>query len=235
MSDVKRYDPINSDGTCGTCVEDPGYGAYVEFADYAALEAELATVKKVAYGNMELLDENRNLQAELAKLRAGQEPVAYTTAGMLAIAKELPLTGRIGARCKADDRWNVPLYTAPQPSAVPDGWKLVPVEPTPEMVSAAEEAHMPFGDMDIALRMAILSAPSTPATVQGDGWIPVSERLPEPETDVLVRGVRRNEVMHNVAGVFNGEWSSQETEDLIRGEVTHWMPLPAAPGRQEVK
>ena len=42
------------------------------------------------------------------------------------------------------------------------GWKLVPVEPTPEMVSAAEEAHMPFGDMDIALRMAILSAPSAP-------------------------------------------------------------------------
>ena len=49
----------------------------------------------------------------------------------------------------------------------PGGWKLVPVEPTPEMVSAAEEAHMPFGDMDIALRMAILSAPSAPATVQG--------------------------------------------------------------------
>ena len=44
----------------------------------------------------------------------------------------------------------------------PDGWKLVPVEPTPEMVSAAEEAHMPFGDMDIALRMAILAAPSAP-------------------------------------------------------------------------
>ena len=47
------------------------------------------------------------------------------------------------------------------------GWKLVPVEPTPEMVSAAEEAHMPFGDMDIALRMAILSAPSAPAKEQG--------------------------------------------------------------------
>ena len=51
-------------------------------------------------------------------------------------------------------------------SAVPDGYALVPVEPTPEMVSAAEEAHMPFGDMDIALRMAILSATSAPATVQ---------------------------------------------------------------------
>lgn len=61
-----------------------------------------------------------------------------------------------------------PLYAAhAQQVIVPDGWKLVPVEPTPEMVCAAEEAHMPFGDMDIALRMAILSAPSAPATVQG--------------------------------------------------------------------
>ena len=50
---------------------------------------------------------------------------------------------------------------------VQEGYVLVPVEPTPEMVSAAEEAYMPFGDMDIALRMAILSAPSAPASVQG--------------------------------------------------------------------
>lgn len=39
-SEVKRYDPINSDGTCGMCVEDADYGTYVEYADYAALEAE---------------------------------------------------------------------------------------------------------------------------------------------------------------------------------------------------
>lgn len=39
-------------------------------------------------------------------------------------------------------------------------YKLVPLEPTPEMVDAAADAHMPFGDMDIALRMAILAAPS---------------------------------------------------------------------------
>ena len=73
MSDVKRYDPINSDGTCGMCIEDADYGAYVEYADYAALEAELATVKKVAYGNIELLEENQNLKAENAKLRAELE------------------------------------------------------------------------------------------------------------------------------------------------------------------
>jgi ribosomal protein S14 len=45
-SKVKRYDPINSDGTCGMCVEDADYGAYVEFADYAALEAECERLRE---------------------------------------------------------------------------------------------------------------------------------------------------------------------------------------------
>ena len=38
-------------------------------------------------------------------------------------------------------------------------YKLVPLGPTPEMVRAAEDAHMPFGDMELAIRMAILEAP----------------------------------------------------------------------------
>ncbi|SFQ70506.1 hypothetical protein SAMN05216578_102285 [Halopseudomonas formosensis] len=46
--------------------------------------------------------------------------------------------------------------------------QLVPFPPTPEMVSAAAEAYMPFGDMELALRMAILAAPA----VQGE---PVGE------------------------------------------------------------
>ena len=37
---VKRYDPINSDGTCGMCIEDADFGAYVEYEDCVALEAE---------------------------------------------------------------------------------------------------------------------------------------------------------------------------------------------------
>lgn len=51
---------------------------------------------------------------------------------------------------------------------VPAGYALVPMEPTPAMIDAAEEAHMPFGDMDIALRMAILAAPALPAEVSND-------------------------------------------------------------------
>lgn len=42
---------------------------------------------------------------------------------------------------------------------VPAGYALVPVEPTPEMVDAAQEAYMPFGDMQIAIQLAIAAAP----------------------------------------------------------------------------
>jgi hypothetical protein len=35
----------------------------------------------------------------------------------------------------------------------------VPVEPTPEMVDAAQEAYMPFGDMQLAIQLAIAAAP----------------------------------------------------------------------------
>jgi hypothetical protein len=44
-------------------------------------------------------------------------PVAYTTLGMLEIAKRIPLTGHIGAKVTKDERWNVPLYTS-QPAPV---------------------------------------------------------------------------------------------------------------------
>lgn len=40
----------------------------------------------------------------------------------------------------------------------PAGYILAPAEPTPAMVAAAEEAHMPFGDMHIALQCALHAA-----------------------------------------------------------------------------
>lgn len=41
----------------------------------------------------------------------------------------------------------------------PPGWKLVPIPPTDDMIDAAEDAHMPFGDMHFAITSAILAAP----------------------------------------------------------------------------
>ena len=57
---VKRYDPINSDGTCGMCVEDADYGAYVEYSDYAALAAENARLRAE-------LEQSRDLIVEMSK------------------------------------------------------------------------------------------------------------------------------------------------------------------------
>lgn len=42
---------------------------------------------------------------------------------------------------------------------VPAGYALVPAEPSAEMVDAAQEAYMPFGDMQLAIQLAIAAAP----------------------------------------------------------------------------
>lgn len=41
----------------------------------------------------------------------------------------------------------------------PKGYVLVPAEPTEEMIAAAEEAHMPFGDMGFAISAALAARP----------------------------------------------------------------------------
>jgi len=43
-------------------------------------------------------------------------------------------------------------------AARPAGWALVPIKPTPEMIEAAEEGYMPFGDMGFAIQCAIANS-----------------------------------------------------------------------------
>ncbi|HDG1693048.1 TPA: DUF551 domain-containing protein [Kluyvera georgiana] len=62
-----------------------------------------------------------------------------------------------------------------------------------------------------------------------DGWIPVSERMPEGMTDVNIS---------NGFGVgqawWDGDgWQTQHDYYAVPGEVTHWQPLPEPP--KEVK
>ncbi|WP_049090783.1 DUF551 domain-containing protein [Klebsiella oxytoca] len=64
------------------------------------------------------------------------------------------------------------------------------------------------------------------APAQNQGWIPVSERMPE--SNGVYFGWDGKRVLE--VNCFFGGFSANQ---FIHGEITHWMPLPAAP--QEVK
>jgi hypothetical protein len=67
----------------------------------------------------------------------------------------------------------------------------------------------------------------------GAKWIPVEERLPEGEGQVLA--VNSLGYMACVTSLFptpggyDGEDATAEETDYPIGDVTHWMPLPGAP------
>lgn len=81
---------------------------------------------------------------------------------------------------------------------------------------------------------------------QDQGWIPVSERMPEmgeQQCYVLAADFKNHywpNIPNTQVGVYgdwfddgNPTWDDGDGEDLHLKEVTHWMPLPAAP--QEVR
>lgn len=83
-------------------------------------------------------------QAARAQSRQGAEPVAW-------LHQSRPETDVITDAVKRcwghilpkHMQYSIPLYTHPQPAqhgSVPEGWKLVPVEPTATMISAFEHA-----------------------------------------------------------------------------------------------
>jgi hypothetical protein len=63
-------------------------------------------------------------------------------------------------------------------------------------------------------------------------WIPVSERLPEEDQEVLVWNGGGQCLKpwqgHVLCEYRNGEWRESQESDLYPG-ITHWMPLPAPP------
>lgn len=70
-------------------------------------------------------------------------------------------------------------------------------------------------------------AQNSVAPTQNQGWIPVSERLPDQGDHVLVS----DGVGMEVSWIRGREW--KKLRHIYSEDVTHWMPLPAAP--QEVK
>lgn len=79
-----------------------------------------------------------------------------------------------------------------------------------------------------ARRAAMLQAGNSPVTP--DGWIPVSERMPEQYVEVMVCTDAGSRYIAALNRQMN--WDDGDFLDDIQN-VTHWMPLPSAP--QEVK
>ncbi|HBQ5861266.1 TPA: DUF551 domain-containing protein [Klebsiella pneumoniae subsp. pneumoniae] len=116
---------------------------------------------------------------------------------------------------------------------IPDGYVMVPKEPTDEMIAAAMNCEdvlfnsddsfcVQFGNIYEAMLAAAPQSPgSEPATVPGK-WIPVSERMPEDEGQYYLTYSEGDGVCRSY--FFDGYFADQY--------ITHWMPLPAAP--QEV-
>ena len=90
----------------------------------------------------------------------------------------------------------------------------------------AEEALIEVVNRRAAMLAAAPQSPGIePATVPGK-WIPVSDRMPE--GNGVYFGWDGKRVLEVYC--FFGGFSANQ---FIHGEITHWMPLPAAP--QEVK
>ena len=132
------------------------------------------------------------------------------------------------------------------PASVPEGWKLVPVEPTESMQipSYLPEVNWPMRKQ--IYRDMIAAAPTPP--VSEDRWQPI-KTAPKDGTTVLLKCPHMNAIVSGHYGeVTDGDWEtgySYWMEWLIDEELwiqedpsqapTHWMPLPKAPAMQEDK
>ncbi len=101
---------------------------------------------------------------------------------------------------------------------------------------AADDYHDGYQDGWNACRADTLeAAPQSPgsksATVPGK-WIPVSEQMPDENTEQQVLACFKGGDISTLY-YFEGRWDDAYGIVPIRQDVTHWMPLPAAP--QEVK
>ena len=147
------------------------------------------------------------------------------------------------------------------PASVPEDWKLVPVEPTEEMLF---KGHMEIdfdrnaqntlelehpsqtddGGTSIRTDMtdawvAMLAAAPTPP-VSEDRWLPI-ETAPKDEF-VLLAGPSGYTTIKTVFATGRmcsdyhvGRWIDHANDDLTDWgfEPTHWRPLPKAPAMQE--
>lgn len=189
-----------------------------------AMDLELARIALAALtATQPLSDAERAELQERRKAAMDSEPVVYASEETLAYAAHGELLLRVLSQPAGDAI--IPLYRRVQQPVVP------PEQHWEEL--CREYPDMSIGDAIIRAawwnhcRAAMLaaapqSAGSEPATVPGK-WIPVSERMPE--TDGNYWGWWSESKRQGPAWFIKSELQAQ----FQSSEITHWMPLPAAP------
>ncbi|EIV2907350.1 DUF551 domain-containing protein [Citrobacter braakii] len=114
----------------------------------------------------------------------------------------------------------MPVYAAPRPAPL-----------MPDEMAISDDMNLyqkSFAQGHNACRAAMLQAGNSPVTP--DGWIPVSERMPNKLMPVMV--------MYEDGEMWSAMWSGQFWDDGCTipdpHAITHWREMPAAP-QQEVK
>ena len=80
-------------------------------------------------------------------------------------------------------------------------------------------------------RAAILQGADGNSPVIPDGWVACSERMPEENAEQEVLACFKGGDISTLY-YFEGRWDDAYGIVPIRQDVTHWMPLPAAPQQE---
>lgn len=110
-------------------------------------------------------------------------------------------------------------------------FKMVPVEPTTEMIKAGAEAYSFY---ESHIYRAMLAAAPSP-------WVSVEDDLPEAEKDStesasVIVCLDDFVITTGFYCHFENEWYGEDGyafEEASNGPVTHWMPLPTPPEKSE--
>ncbi|MDG5791330.1 DUF551 domain-containing protein [Klebsiella pneumoniae] len=175
-------------------------------------------------------------------------PVAYSDFESFWSSYIHPLAQDDELKGFAWDIWCAAMLQAGSSPVIPDGWTCNDKANAALMMLDRIETADPVDDdrIDGIKRIVreLAAAPhDTPAlnSVQSvdsvaDRWIPVSERMPEDEQEVLTinkMGHRFVSFFDKHSGLFFDRLDAPAACCIEHVLVTHWMPLPAAP--QEVK
>ena len=127
------------------------------------------------------------------------------------------------------------LSATPAPVSVPVevSWEDVPDEITEDDMEVALAWAHGFNQCRAAMLQSFGNSEQLNSPVIPDGWVACSEQMPEENAEQEVLACFKGGDISTLY-YFEGRWDDAYGIVPIRQDVTHWMPLPAAP-QQEVK